>query len=230
MRILPLLALALTAWAADPATAATTTEWKWEKSIASFEAKDRESPPAPGTIAFIGSSTFAMWKSVAADMAPLPVYNRAFGGSGVQDQVKAAPRILLPHKPAVVVYYCGDNNVGSDKADPQVVIKGFKEFHALLRKELPATRIVHVGIKPSIKRRAAWPVAQQANALVREFAASDPLITCVDPASVLLDAKGEIKPGIYTKDDLHLNAEGYVLLTGLIKPAVEKAWAAATAK
>lgn len=230
MRILPLLALALTAWAADPATSASTSEWKFEKNVATFEARDRETPPPTGAIAFIGSSTFTMWKSVATDMAPLPVYNRGFGGSAVQDQIRAAPRILLPHKPAVVVYYCGDNNIVNEKGDPQAVLKGFKDFHALLRKELPATRIVHVGIKPSIKRKSAWPKAQQANALVREFAASDPLITCVDPASVLLDDKGEIKPGIYTKDDLHLNAEGYVLMTGLIKPAVEKAWAAATAK
>lgn len=227
MRILPLLALALTAWAADPATPAATAEWKWEKSIAGYEAKDREAPPTPGTIAFIGSSTFAMWKSVTADMAPLPVYNRAFGGSRVEDQVKAAPRILLPHKPKVVVYYCGDNNIGSPTADPQVVLKGFSDFHALLRKDLPATRIVHVGIKPSIKRQAAWPAAQKANALVREFAAKDQLITCVDPASVLLAADGTIKPGIYSKDDLHLNPQGYELLTALIKPAVEQAWKAA---
>ena len=57
-----------------------------------------------------------------------------------------------------------------------------------------------------------------------------PVSDTLPPASVLLDAQGEIKPGIYSKDDLHLNPDGYVLLTGLIKPAVEKAWAAATAK
>lgn len=225
MRHLLLCLVTIFAWAADPATSATV--WRFERDIAAYEAKDKAAAPASGTIAFVGSSTFRRWSSLAQDMAPLPVYNRAFGGSGVQDQLKAAPRILFPYKPKVVVYYCGDNNVGSDKADPAVVLKGFSDFRALLRLELPATRIVHVGIKPSIKRLAAWPIAEKANALVRDFAAKDPLIICVDPASVLLDDQGAIKPGIYSKDDLHLNPQGYELMTALIKPAVEQAWKAA---
>ena len=36
---------------------------------------------APGKILFVGSSIFRLWESVRTDMAPLPVFNHAFGGS-----------------------------------------------------------------------------------------------------------------------------------------------------
>ena len=39
------------------------------------------SPPAPGGVAFVGSSTFTFWRHLQRDFAPRPVFNAAFGGS-----------------------------------------------------------------------------------------------------------------------------------------------------
>ena len=45
----------------------------WEWAIARFEAEDRRQPPPRGAIVFTGSSSITFWKTLAQDMAPLPV-------------------------------------------------------------------------------------------------------------------------------------------------------------
>lgn len=216
-----LLILAALLTGAEPAASGVA---KWEKDWKAYEALPA---PQPGTIAAIGSSSLRMWKGIAEDLAPLPVWNRAFGGSKTAELLPALPRLILPHKPKVIIYYCGDNDIGSPTSDPAVPVENFKRFVADLRKELPKTRIVYLNIKPSGRRAAAWPVAQQANAAVAAWCAGDPLIYPVDTAKPLLGADGKPDPALFLKDDLHLNAEGYRRWTALIKPVVEKAWAAA---
>lgn len=209
------------------AAAETAKPWGFEQAVANHEQSDRERPPQPGGIAFIGSSTFTMWKSLAASMAPLPAYNRAFGGSRVSDMLLAAPRIIIPNKPAIVVYYCGDNNLTSAKADPQVAVQGFADFVALIRAGLPGTRIVYVSIKPSPSRWDAWPRVSAANAAIRALCDADPkLLTFVDLAPVLLGEDGQPIAALYRKDRLHLTEDAYARVTGVLKPVLERLWSA----
>ena len=211
--------------AADtPIPVAGPAAWQFEKQVANYEAKDKANPPAVGTIAFIGSSTFTRWASVVTDMAPLPVYNHAFGGSRVADVLRAAPRLILPNKPRVIVYYCGDNDMVQESADPAVPVQGFKDFVTKVRAELPTVCIVYVSIKPSPSRIAVWPKAQIANAQVQTYCASDSKLTYVDIGKSLLDADGKPQETLYVKDRLHLTEEGYKLITAVLKPAVEKVW------
>ena len=58
---------------------------RFQAAIDKYLEGDKTNPPAKGTIEFIGSSIFARWKNVSEQMAPLPVYNRAFGGSRTAD-------------------------------------------------------------------------------------------------------------------------------------------------
>lgn len=222
----------------DPATAAELVavppsgpsplfDQKLEKAVADFEAKDRTTPPAQGTIEFIGSSTFTRWKSLVGDFAPLPVYNRGFGGSRVEHVLAATPRIVIPYHPAVIVYYCGDNNLHApDKADPTPIAKGFTDFATTVHATLPATRIIYVSIKPSPRRRASWSEAQAVNTQVRDFCATAPWLRFVDISPALLDAHGEPKAELYVEDKLHLTAVGYADVTAILKPVVSDAWAA----
>lgn len=194
---------------------------RWEKDWAAYEAKPA---PAAGTIACVGSSSMRMWKTIAQDLAPLPVWNRAFGGSRTGDQVNAFPRLLLPHKPRVIVYYCGDNDLAKPDADPQNAVKGFSEFVAVVRKELPTTRIVYLSIKPSPSRIACLPVSTKANAAIKELCATDPLLTFIDVAGPMLDAEGKPRGELFLKDRLHMNEEGYKLWTSIVKPVLGKVW------
>lgn len=207
---------------AEPATTAAP----FEKDIAAREAAYRAKPPPTPGIEFIGSSTFRRWSTLEADMAPLPVFNCAFGGSRVADVLAAVPRLVVPYKPRVLVYYCGDNDMGKTTADWQVPVQGFTDFVAAVRVTQPAVRIIYVAIKPSPKRWAMWPQVQQANAAVKAVCAADPALAFVDLAPVLLGADGQPRAELYVADQLHLAPAGYALATGLIKPAVERAWTA----
>src|SRR5687768_181547 len=56
---------------------------RFEREIIHFEEIDRAAMPASGGILFVGSSSIRLWKTLAQDMAPLPVLNRGFGGATI---------------------------------------------------------------------------------------------------------------------------------------------------
>src|SRR5512136_3175724 len=75
----------------------------WESTIRKFEARDRIQPPPADVIVFTGSSSITFWSTLEQDMAPLPVINRGFGGSRIDDVVYYADRIVIPYHPRAVV-------------------------------------------------------------------------------------------------------------------------------
>jgi len=203
---------------------------KFQKEWDAYLEKDKTSPPPSEAILAIGSSSMRMWDSITNDLAPLPVFNRAFGGSVTKDTVEAVPVLVIPYKPKVILYYCGDNDLGSAKTSPDDPVNGFKNFVTEVRKELPNVRFVYLSIKPSPKRTDSWPNAQKANAMIAELAAKDPFITFVDVGTVLLDDNGVPIPELFKDDKLHMQPAGYERWTKMVKPALEKVWAEANAK
>jgi hypothetical protein len=75
-------------------------QW-YDGEIRRFVRLDTADPPPPGGMLFVGSSIFREWREVrdfAGDFAPIPVVNRAFGGSDTIDQLEVegwrfAPRV-----------------------------------------------------------------------------------------------------------------------------------------
>jgi hypothetical protein len=57
------------------------------------------------------ASGFRLWHTVAADMAPIPVINRGFGGSQLTDIRRYAARIVSTYEPRIVVVYAGKNDL-----------------------------------------------------------------------------------------------------------------------
>lgn len=202
---------------------------RFQKDWDAYLEKDKTSPPPSEAILGTGSSSMRMWTTLKTDLAPLPVFNRAFGGSVTKDTVQAAPLIITPYKPKVILYYCGDNDLAKPTASPEVAVDGFKTFVATVRKDLPTVRIVYLAIKPSIKRIDCLPIQKQANAAIAELCATDPMLTFVDVASVLMGPDGQPDPACYIKDNLHMTPEGYKRWTAVVKPVVEKVWAEANA-
>ena len=205
-------------------------ESKYAKDFARFDAADAKAKPAEGGIELIGSSTFTKWGGNAAKaLAPLPVFNRAFGGSVTADVLAAAPQYVIPYKPRVVVYYCGDNDIGAKKT-PEATAKGFADFVALVHKDLPQVRFVYLSIKPSPSRWALWPQAQKANELVKAACTPTSGITFADIVPGVLGADGQPKPELFGDDKLHFNDAGNAVLAATLKPVVEKVWAEAGGK
>jgi lysophospholipase L1-like esterase len=200
------------------------TEAPWyEPEIRAFEAADRENPVRPGQVLFVGSSSVRMWGTLAEDMAPAPVLNRGFGGSKTPDVLAVTDRVVLPCRPGVIVYYCGDNDLADPGSAPERAAEGFIAFARRVRARLPGTPILYLSIKPSPARWARWPAMREANALVAAYAEAMPGVEFVDVATCLLGADGTPNPAYYAEDALHLSEAGYAQWTRVLRPRVLEA-------
>src|SRR5260370_33741353 len=71
----------------------------WESSIRKFEEGDKVNPPKPGGIGFTGASSIRLWETLAAEMKPLDVMNRGFGGAQYSDLNQYAESMDIPDPP-----------------------------------------------------------------------------------------------------------------------------------
>lgn len=189
---------------------------KWEKDIAAFEAKDRESPPPTGGILFVGSSSIRLWK-LEKSFPNLPVINRGFGGSRIRDTLHYADRIVIPYKPKTIVFYAGDNDL-AQKITPEELAADFKAFVSKVRAALPETKILFLAVKPSVKRASLMATQVKANGLIKEAAASDKYTEFVDVYTPMLGADGQPRADLFIADGLHMNEQGYAVWVKALQP------------
>ena len=215
MRSMRHLAILLLVAACTPALQPT----RFESEIRAFEAADSASPPSPGGIVFIGSSSIQAWSTLAADFPGLPVLNRGFGGSTLADVVYYADRILLPYRPRLVVLYAGDNDLVMGRT-PERVLGDYRSFVARLRAAQPEALLAFVSIKPSPARRMYMDRAREANRLIQAEIARDSLQVYVDVFTPMLGASGQPRPELFVADSLHMTRAGYELWRGLLAPVV----------
>ncbi len=221
---LNVLALALAAAlpapgaAAPGAAAQSATQFdQWEPEIRKFEEADRQSPPKPGAVVFVGSSSIRMWESLAEDFPSTYVLNRGFGGSAIADSTHFAGRVVTPYRPRLVVLYAGDNDLANGRT-PDQVLADFEAFVARVRGDLPDVKIAFVSIKPSPARVALLEKAREANAKVEGFAKGQKGITYVDVFTPMLGKDGKPRGELFGPDGLHMNRTGYELWKTLIAP------------
>ena len=216
MRFLLALLLAVPnfVWAASPDLPAATA--MWDAPMAAFAAADAKHAPPPGGVLFVGSSSIRLWDGLESDFAALPVViNRGFGGSRLSDCVHYLDRLVVRYRPRLVLVYAGDNDLAEGRSAADVLHQ-FESFVQGVRTALPATRIAFISIKPSPARAALLPEIRRANALVEQFAATQPGVAYVDVFSPMLAADGHPRSELFRPDALHLNATGYALWKSVI--------------
>jgi lysophospholipase L1-like esterase len=218
---LPIIALLLALVAAPLAAQAPD---RFAEQVAKLVADDKANPPADGSILFIGSSIWRLWSTVAQDMAPLPVYNRAFGGSQTPDMLRHFDALVVPHKPRIIVYYCGSNDVNAGQ--PADAIAGrIHEFATRVGQSLPGTKMIFASINRSPDKEKRWDVVDAVNAKVRdEFTKEFAYLSYVELNPALFDAAGKPRVELYLPDMLHFKPPAYAAFTQILKPALSKAW------
>jgi lysophospholipase L1-like esterase len=194
---------------------------KWEKDIAAFEAADKKAPPPANGILFIGSSSMRMWKTLAADFPDLPVFNRGFGGSQIEDVNRYIDRIVLPYQPKTIVFYAGGNDLSAKKT-PQRVLSDWQTFATQVRKALPAARLFYIAIRPSVKRAALQDIEAKTNALIRADIEARNNMHFVDTTAALSNSEGKARPELLIADGLHMNADGYAIWTKVLTPLLKQ--------
>lgn len=196
---------------------------RFEQTIAAFEEQDRASPPPSNAIVLTGSSSIMLWnEDAAADLAPLTVISRGFGGSIMNDALYYLDRVALSYKPRAVLLYEGDNDTGRNNIPTQVIVDQLEQIIARIHAELPDARIYVLAVKPSVARQTTWPAALEVNRRYQAIAAADPLIHYIDVATPFLHADGSVMTDIFRADDLHLNEKGYAIWAAAIKEVLMK--------
>jgi lysophospholipase L1-like esterase len=200
-------------------TAAAQQEARWAKEMAAFEAQDKASPPRPGGIVFVGSSSIRLW-DLASAFPGLDAVNRGFGGSHVSDSVEHADLLVIRHQPRAVVFYAGDNDIAAGRT-PQTVLDDYKRFVGRVHAAVPQARIAFIAVKPSIQRWALIAKVREANALVRRFAEGDDRLGFIDVDGPMLGWDEKPRPDLFVDDGLHLSSSGYALWNTLVRPFLE---------
>jgi lysophospholipase L1-like esterase len=196
---------------------------QWESSIRKFEEMDKLNPPKPGGIVFTGSSSIVRWATLLDDMKPLPVINRAFGGSQYSDVNEFAKRIVTVYRPSAVVVYAGDNDLAEKSPKtPESVAGDVRQFVQIVRTDLPDTWIYVLSIKPSELRWKQWPNMKAANQMIQEFLRTQQRAQYIDVATPMFDGQGNLPEDLFVADGLHPTPKCYVIWTSIIKPVLMK--------
>jgi hypothetical protein len=221
-------AAALVALTGRPAAAQAATgapagqDMRFADQIKGFLDQDRTAPPPQNAILFIGSSIFRLWTNVKDHMAPLPVFNRAFGGSRTWEVLHYMNEIVLPYRPRIIVYYTGSNDVSAGEP-AQAIVGRTMEFMTRAHAALPAARLYYVAINRSPDKRDKWDVVDAVNAQMKTTASSSAYLRYIDLNPVLFK-NGEPRMELYLPDGLHFHPPAYDEFTGIIKPVLTQAW------
>ncbi|MEJ8856136.1 SGNH/GDSL hydrolase family protein [Variovorax robiniae] len=200
------------------AGALSAAETRWHAALAAFAQADKEAPPAPDGIVFVGSSTIRMWKHLAADFPAQPnVLNRGFGGSTLSDCSLLARELVLRYKPRQVVVYAGDNDLAEGQT-PLQVLTSYVRLSAAVRAELPNARISFISVKPSPSRAALLPQIRETNDIVAAYLRTQANSDFIDIYTPMLGSDGRPRTELFLPDMLHMTDAGYRIWQSAVAP------------
>ena len=215
------LCFSFCSWAV-PGTGVVVGTNKYTAEVAKFALQP---VPAPGGVLLVGSSNFRKWTNAVTDLAPLPVTNRAFGGSQTSHQLMFFDQVVPPCRPGLVVWYCGSNDI-KGKKDAASILQRTEEWISRVKQMDSAAAVLLVSVirAPQKHRDGQVAVVDAVNRGYEEIARSKEGVFYVDVNPALESPTGESRAELYVSDGLHLNGEGYRQMTTLLKPAIEKHW------
>jgi lysophospholipase L1-like esterase len=189
---------------------------RWEKEVAAYESADRTNPPPRDALLFIGSSTIRLWTTLAGDFPGRAVINRGFGGSQIVDSTHFADRLIFPHRPRMIVFRAGGNDLWEGKP-PAEVFADFTNFVATVHGQLPRTDVVFISWNPSPARWKQADREKVLNAMVEAFAERTQRLKYIETYDLVLGPDGRPRPELFSADQLHFSAKGYQLLADRVR-------------
>jgi len=197
----------------------------FQGEIQQMLAREKNNPPPRDGILFIGSSIFRFWTQLREQMAPLPDYNHAFGGSVTQDILDRADQLVFPYKPRIIVYYCGSNDVGAGQP-ADAIIAHTKQFLRIVGEKLPDTFVYYTAIQKAPDKRDRWDVVDAVNREMERSSHQVKNLGFIDLNPVLFDKNGSVRMELFLPDELHFRPEStaYAEFAAVMKPILTKAW------
>ena len=175
---------------------------------------DRNLPTAKRQgVVFYGSSSIALWTTLAQDFAVYTTLNRGFGGSTLLQCFQQFKRIVSPLEPSVIVLYAGENDIAAGQA-PITVQNIFRQLIPTIRRFYRNVPIAYISLKPSPSRIARIAQMNETNNRIREdIGILFPGVTFIDIWPDMLLPNGQPNTALYVSDMLHMNRLGYAIWT-----------------
>ncbi len=175
----------------------------------------------PGSTVFTGSSTIRMWRSLTEISAGQAVLNTGFGGSKAADLERYLFPLVLKYDPKRVFIYEGDNDLWAEVPTTEI-LNSLKQIVTRIHLVDPGTEIVLIGAKPSPSRWEKKENYLAFNQLLKVYCDQAEQVSFLDTWKALTDAQGNPRPELYLQDQLHLNAQGYLVWNQLFAPFFTK--------
>jgi lysophospholipase L1-like esterase len=183
--------------------------WCYEPEVRVMEwALKKPEPGSTAPIVFYGSSSIRLWTNIARDLGEPRIVNLGFGGSTLAACAHFFERLVVPRKPASLIVYAGDNDLGDGRSASEV-IESFRSLLAKVDSKLGPIPFAFLSIKPSPAR---WPLIdaiRSVNATIIEDLKARPNSTYIDIFDPMLAASGRPRPELFAEDGLHLSEAGY---------------------
>ncbi|HTN75092.1 MAG TPA: platelet-activating factor acetylhydrolase IB subunit [Pirellulaceae bacterium] len=216
---------------AHDAVKAAPRDGNWMKRHDSFNARVKKGNV---DLLFIGDSITQGWEGSgkaawAKFYGSRNAVNLGIGGDRTQHVLwRLENGNIAGISPKLAVIMIGTNNSGSNSS--QQIADGVKAIVAKLRKDLPKTKILVLGIfprgeKPDNKQRV---VNSGANEIIAKLADNEN-VYYLDIGPKFLEADGTLSKAIMP-DLLHLNDKSYTIWAESIEPSVTKLMGEATGK
>ena len=200
----------------------------WERLDRDEDAKGKEH-----AVMLTGSSILRRWLTAEQCLAPLPVLNRAFGGSRIWELDDVVADKIAAYAPAVLVHYCGSNdfvwayhaNVSFRKVAAEAAANT-RRFAERLQRHLPGLQVLFVGAIRSPKKHTqgcAHAIDCLNMAVARmcserpehwHYADMNPRLEC--------ETTGEPRGDLYLDDGVHYKEESYKHFAVVLVPLIQK--------
>jgi lysophospholipase L1-like esterase len=196
----------------------------FETEIAKFDSLTNAEDYPSDAILFTGSSSIRLWKTIREDMLPYPVIQRGFGGAKIEDMAYYLHRIVYPLNFRAIVFFAGTNNLtGSGKEMPEdSIVYWINNINHQVRRKYPVAPIFWIAITPVNSRIKVMDKVFAMNKQVKSICEENKNMYFIDTEKVFLGADGNPRSELFINDQLHLNREGYVLWSTIIKYELDK--------
>lgn len=197
-----------------------------ESSVSSYETADSGMSGGPvREVVFVGSSTIAYWSAAPEDLVTdmkdvgtnteMSLVNRAMGGSVLAEQLYYFDRLVLPHTPKVVAFYCA-NDIDDKTTD--YIFELIRYYEYKIHAAWPNTVFCIVSFNPSISTQAIIDSKiRPMNTILSEWADYRPNTEFVNSFDALINTNGTLNTSLFRVDGLHLNSTGYQLIKPIYK-------------
>lgn len=196
---------------------ATPADDRFEKQVQLYEAGDQANPPPQGAILLAGDSQFFRWKTLPDDLPGYTFINRGIDSFQLHDLIRYTDRLILPHKPRLIVLHVGGNDVHNGKS-PARLLADFQAFIARIQASLPGVPIAFSSITPGPGR---WDEARQrkeANRMIKDYIVTQPGLHFIDLWDAMLTSDGLPREELWVEDRVHPNHAGYLLRAQIMRP------------